>query len=105
MVEQMLLKNRRLEIIRVESLPPEPLQQMTGATAGDKSGGLTAYRHGMRVELRGNYLDILVYLKELEALPWKMFWGQLNLKVEKYPMSHVTLRIYTLSTRPGWLAL
>lgn len=105
MVEQMLLKNRRLEVIRVESLPPEPLQQMTGTAAADKSGSLTAYRHGMRVELRGNYLDVLLYLKELEALPWKMFWGQISMKVEKYPTSHVTLRIYTLSTRPGWIAL
>jgi len=105
MVEQMLLKNQRLEIVRVESLPPEPLQQMTGSASTDKTGNQTAYRHGMHVELRGNYLDILLYLRELEALPWKMFWGQLNLKVEKYPTSHVTLRIYTLSTRPGWIAL
>lgn len=103
MVEQILLKNRRLEIIRVESLPPEPLQKL--ATAAGGGSVLTAYRHGMHIELRGNYLDILLYLKDLEALPWKMFWGQLNLKVEQYPVSHVTLRVYTLSTQAGWLAI
>lgn len=96
MVEQILLKNRRLEVVRVQSLPPEPLQNL---------GGLTAYRQGMRIELKGNYLDILNYLRELEALPWKMFWGQLSLKVEKYPISHVSLQIYTLSTRQGWIAI
>src|SRR3989344_1791489 len=103
MVEQILLKNRRLEIVRVESLPPEPLQKLAAVAGG--GSGLTAYRHGMRIELRGNYLDILAYLKDLEALPWKMFWGQMNLKVEQYPTSHVILRVYTLSTQAGWLAI
>lgn len=103
MVEQILLKNRRLEVIRVESLPPEPLQKLAAAAGG--GSGLTAYRHGMHLELRGNYLDILAYLKDLEALPWKVFWGQLNLKVEQHPTSRVTLRIYTLSTQAGWIAI
>ena len=111
MVEQILLKNRRLEVIRIESLTPESLQQVgsglpqAGAATGGGADGLTAYRQGMGIELRGNYLDILSYLKELEALPWKVFWGQINLKVEQYPTSHVTLRIYTLSTQPGWIAI
>lgn len=104
MVEQVLLKNRRLEVVLLRSLPPEPLQQLaSAATSG--GAGLTAYRQGMHIELRGNYLDILAYLRELEALPWKMFWGQVSLKVEQYPTSHVTLRIYTLSTQPGWITL
>ncbi len=104
MVEQVLLKNRRLEVVHLKSLPPEPLQQLASAATGG-GGGLTAYRQGMHIELRGNYLDILAYLRELEALPWKMFWGQVSLKVEQYPVSHVTLRIYTLSTQPGWITL
>lgn len=104
MVEQVLLKNRRLEVVHLKSLPPEPLQKLASAATGG-GAGLTAYRQGMHIELRGNYLDILAYLRELEALPWKMFWGQVSLKVEQYPVSHVTLRIYTLSTQPGWITL
>ena len=112
MVEQILLKNRRLEVIRIENLTPESLRQVgsvalpqAGAATGGGADGLTAYRQGMGIELRGNYLDILSYLKELEALPWKVFWGQISLKVEQYPTSHITLRIYTLSTQPGWIAI
>lgn len=103
MVEQMLLKNRRLEVVHMKSLVPEPLQKL--ATAAGGGSVLTAYRHGMDIGLRGNYLDILAYLRDLEALPWKVFWGQLTLKVEQYPTSYVTLRIYTLSTQAGWLAI
>ena len=63
------------------------------------------YKHGMRVELRGGYMDILRYLKSLEALPWKVFWGQAVLKTEKYPDSRLDLLIYTLSTHEGWIGL
>jgi len=103
MVEQILLKNRSLEVVRIESLAPVPLRQADGAAI--PSTGLDAYRHGMRIEIRGNYLDVLRYLKELEALPWKMFWGHINLKVEQYPTSHVALEVYTLSTEQGWITL
>lgn len=108
-VEQMLLKNRRLELIRIESLKPEPLQELAaGAKPGTSAiadAGPAVYRHGMRIELRGNYLDVLAYLRELEALPWKVFWGQISLKVEQYPTAAVNLQIYTLSTQAGWMAL
>lgn len=107
-VEQMLLKNRRLEMVRIENLKPEPLQDLA---AGARSGaspadtGPTVYRHGMHIELRGNYLDVLAYLRELEALPWKVFWGHISLKVEQHPTASVNLQIYTLSTQAGWIAI
>lgn len=109
MVEQILVRNRRLEVVRVESLPAEPLrpagdESRQGAAKGPTKI-LTAYRHGMRIELRGEYLDVLMYLRELEELPWKMFWGQISLQTEQYPVSRVVLHIYTLSTREGVLAI
>lgn len=109
-IEQILLKNRRLELVRIESLAPMPLQPSNGAAgpgepAPAPAAGFHAYRHGMRLEIRGNYLDVLAYLKELEALPWKVFWGQISMKVGQYPTSHVTLEIYTLSTERGWISL
>lgn len=108
MVEQMLVRNRHLTLARIESLAAEPLQQPLAAVAGKTAatgGGLTVYRHGMRIELRGNYLDILTYLRELENLPWKLFWGQATLQVEQYPVSRLTLRVYTLSTQAGWIGI
>lgn len=102
LVEQMLLRNRALQVIRVENLPAEPLDT---PAAGSKAGAPAAsiYRHGMRIELRGRYVDIVNYLHELESLPWKMFWGKFTLVAEDYPNSRVTLVIYTLSLRPGWM--
>lgn len=102
LVEQMLLKNRGLEVVKVESLPSTPLVEGTTETAPE---GTMVYKHGMRIELKGNYLDILRYLKSLEGLEWKVFWGQVTLQTEKYPVSKVSLLIYTLSTHQGWIGL
>ena len=101
LVEQMLLKNRGLEVIKVESLPATPL--LEGGAGG--SEGSMVYKHGMRIELKGNYLDILRYLRSLEGLEWKVFWGQVTLQTEKHPVSKVSLLIYTLSTHQGWIGL
>ena len=100
MVEQMLLKNRGLQVIKVESLPAAPL--LEGAPA---ASGPMVYKHGMRIELKGSYLDILRYLKSLETMPWKVFWGQATLDAEKSPVSKLNLLIYTLSTHEAWIGL
>lgn len=108
LVEQILARNRRLEIIRIESLPAEPLQGVTAPVAGQKpgrGGALMAYRHGMRIELKGGYLDLLAYLREVENLPWKMFWGEVTLQVEQYPVSRLVLHVYTLSTQESWIGI
>lgn len=112
LVEQMLLKSRGIEVIKVESLPAAPLiAEPAGAKPVERTSsqavasGAMVYKHGMRLELKGNYLDILNYLRALEGLPWKVFWGQATLQTEKYPISSVSLLIYTLSTHEGWIAL
>lgn len=103
MVEQIVLRNRNITLARIESLPAEPLQ--LPVSGGSPVAGAMVYRHGMQIELRGGYLDILAYLRELENLPWKLFWGQVTLQTEQYPVSRLVLRVYTLSTREGWIGI
>lgn len=106
LVERVLLENSTLEIVRVESLASEPL---LGAgeggkpDAGGKSVGL--YKHGMRIEVKGRYADVAEYLRALEALPWKVFWGEVTLVVETYPISRVTVVFYTLSRQQAWIGM
>jgi len=102
LVEQMLLKNHGLQVMKVESIPATPLLNVIEKTI---SSGPMVYKHGMNIEIKGGYLDVLRYLKSLEALPWKVFWGKVSLKTEKHPDSHVSLLIYTLSTHEAWIGL
>lgn len=115
MVEQMLQRNRALTVVSVENLPPTPLLADGGETpptagaapapaaAPASAGGM--YKHGLRIQLSGQYPDILRYLGALEALPWKVFWGEVQLQTEKYPVSRVTLVIYTLSLDEAWIGV
>ncbi len=108
MVEAFLASKRGLEVVKVENLPPEPVGAdgtTANAAPGTPAPAALLYRHGLRIELRGSYLDMVRYLKGLEAQPWKVFWGQVSFQTEKYPVSKLTLVIYTLSTREGWIGI
>ena len=102
LVEQVLKKNRALELIRVENLPPAPLLDPKD---GIKTSQQTVYKHGLRIQFRGRYSDIVNYLRALESLPWKVFWGEISLQTETYPLSTVTLVVYTLSLQQGWIGV
>ncbi len=109
LVEQVLLKNRRLKIVRLENLPATPLASGTGGATGNKGKsspeeGLI-YKHGMRIQLDGRYVDIVNYLKSLEKLPWKVFWGEVTISSDDYPVTRLNLVIYTLSLRQGWIGV
>jgi MSHA biogenesis protein MshJ len=47
----------------------------------------------------------LAYLADLERLPWRMYWGNLDLKVGEYPQSTLVLKLYTLSLDKTWMSL
>lgn len=117
MVEQILQRDRALTVVSVENLPPVPLVENVPAAAGAPQPGTTPaaggkpaaangmYKHGLRIQLEGSYPDILRYLGELERLPWKVFWGEVELKTLKYPVSRVTLVLYTLSLDEAWIGV
>ncbi len=116
LVKQMLEHNRSLQLLSVESLPEKPVINNAQA-AGDAQGGTTTpagpttdgsavapaqpsailYRHALRIQLQGRYLDVLRYLQALERLPWHVYWGKVEYDTGKYPLARVTLVIYTLS--------
>jgi MSHA biogenesis protein MshJ len=63
------------------------------------------YKHGVELTLEGNYLDMLKYMDDVKSMPWQLFWGGANLKVDAYPKSTLTLTLFTLSLDKRWLYL
>lgn len=117
MVEQILATNRAVQVVRVENLPPlslldPPADPAKPPPAGASpapppapAGGIGLYRHGMSVQVKGNYLDIIRVLRSMEGLPWKVFWGEVSVKTGKYPQSHATVVIYTLNQNRAWIGI
>ncbi|MEW6352740.1 MAG: hypothetical protein AB1469_00355 [Pseudomonadota bacterium] len=97
-LQEVLTREPDLKLIRVKNLEAVPL------TPAGQSGA-AAYKHGLVLEFEGGYLSTYNYLKELEALPWQLFWDSLELKVEKFPKARVTITVHTLSLKEGWLGV
>ncbi|MBF0190805.1 MAG: hypothetical protein HQL99_06590 [Magnetococcales bacterium] len=86
----MLTPDSGLTLVSLEALPPQDL------LAGDDSGG-AVYQHNLMLRFSGAFPDVLKYLRDLERLPWKLFWDGVEFAVADFPKSYVTLRIHTLS--------
>ena len=74
-----------------------------GAAAAESRPSL--YRHGVELVLEGGYADLLSYLQAVEALPQRVLWGSVSLRVEQHPKSVLTLRVYTISRERHWLEI
>ncbi|MEO8343740.1 MAG: agglutinin biogenesis protein [Gallionella sp.] len=110
LLRQVLHKNDRLQLVELQTLPVSLLieKPQTGtATEEQKQPGAQKqiFKHGVRITVRGGYLDLLRYVTALEKMPAQMFWGEASLSVEKYPEAVFTLTVYTLSLDKTWLAV
>lgn len=88
---------RGLRIVGIRSQPPERLVE----SADDNLPVL--YRHGMVVELRGDYLALLDCVRALEALPWRLYWAGLEVQADGFEPSRFRLHVYTVSLREEWI--
>lgn len=105
-LEEMLKRRRQLSLTRLENLPSEPLLEPPPVDSqAEKVQQRNLYRHPLRIELTGSYLEALAYLQSLEQLPRKVYWQDLTLSVEEYPQAKITVTVYTLSLKEDWIGV
>ena len=120
LLDDILKRNGKLTLLSLKTLPASNLNSAVTVDAKDagKAGAIATrsatpgapgidavYKHGFEIVLQGGYLDMLNYMAELEALPWRIFWGKAKLSVEEYPKATLTLTLFTLSLDQKWLNL
>ena len=122
LLADVLKRHPGLQMIKAESLPPEPLLAQaeaagpsarvdgSGATQARATSAVSApgpqlYRHGLALELRGSYLEAYAYLRELETLPWGLRWDRVSFEVTEHPAGRLVLRLHTLSKGPEWIGV
>jgi MSHA biogenesis protein MshJ len=109
LLEEMLRRDRKLDLVGLHSMPPVALFDEKVADPNNVNASnaprLQVYRHGVELTVRGTYFDLLNYLGELERLPHRMFWHEVDISSDKYPMITMKLSIYTLSLDRSWVVV
>ena len=117
-LETVLHKTGGLTLVKLKSLGVQPLFVEEDQDAKGKKPSLqqdnkkltadnidNAYRHGVRIELKGDYLTILSYLKSLEELEWSFFWDNFEFQISEYPEANAAVEISTLSLQQEWIGV
>lgn len=95
-VEGVLGRARGVALVELKTLAVSTL-------SAKESRDRVIYRHGLELTVSGSYLDLLAYLRALEALPTQLYWGALSIDASKYPQVLMKLTVYTLSLDRAWL--
>lgn len=121
LLQSMLARNPRLQLVSMRTLPlstlvekraatpaspdaPAPQSAQAAQAAPDSASGEgNVFKHGVEVRIAGSYADLYDYLTRLEKLPAHMFWSRAKLEASNYPRVTLTVTIYTLSLDKAWL--
>ena len=117
-LEGLLARNPGLRLVSLKTLPPESI--LAALAAPDKAAkpaepgkpaeppparSFDIYRHGVELRLEGRYADLHAYLQQLEQHRKGLLWGSLEFSVVEYPVSALTVVVYTLSPDKAWMSL
>ncbi len=102
-LEELLTRQGGLRLVRLENQPPVALLDLSGAPV--KESGMNVFRHALQLEFEGSYLEALRYLRELEALPRRLLWEELEIEVQRHPRARVRLGLQTISLKEGWIGI
>ena len=102
LLERLMGRRKSLQMLGLRTVAPVPAIDGPSAASTPE---LNLYRHGIEIRLAGSYGDLLGYLADLESAPERLLWEGAELKVDVYPRSILTLRVYTLSLDKAWLVL
>ena len=103
MLYEIVKRTPDVELVSLRSLPATGLA--LSLTAGLSTGGLALYRHGIEITVSGSYLRMLTYVNQLERLPAKIMWGNMELQAAAYPVTTLKITLYTLSPEKTWLLI
>jgi MSHA biogenesis protein MshJ len=110
-LEELLRRQDGLTLVSAVNLPArsvlddESAAATTAADTAEPSDAPKLYRHSFVLTLRGNYLDCLRYLEDVERLPWHIYWSRLELETEEYPVNDIVIELATLSLDEEWIGV
>lgn len=106
-LRDMLSAENGLELTQLTSLGAQPLFPPTNKETEStvRSHRPEVFRHGLRIVFEGDYFKTLAYLRALEAMPWRLYWDNVEYLVTDYPRARVAITVHTLSLQEGWIGV
>lgn len=104
LLRDVLAPGRGLRVLALRVMPATALSQQAPASGQQpgtpKPPAGQFYRHSVELEMTGSYLDLLKHLEDVEALPWRLAWSNVELKTLVYPQVQMRATLYTVSPSP-----
>lgn len=95
LLEGLLAQNGHLRLRSMRTLPPEEVKFV--AVQGVAISQALLYRQSMEVSVEGSFIEVLTWLRSIEALPRKLLWDGLTLKTDELSRVTLMLTVHTFS--------
>lgn len=103
-LHELFTTNGKLKVTSLSTTPAEIVDLESTLENGTKSES-PVYRHSVTLGFEGDYLSTLAYIRDVEKLGWRIFWDSVRIDSSDYPVSRVSISVYTLSLEEGWIGV
>jgi MSHA biogenesis protein MshJ len=100
-----------IRLVSMKTMSPEPFLNQLSQESGSKSSAHldknlpNIFKHGLELTFSGNYMELMRYAEALQALSAQVLWDHAEFKARDYPLSELTVTVYTLSSDVAWLSI
>jgi MSHA biogenesis protein MshJ len=112
LLRSLLSEQRGLTLVSLANLPVESLslpsaskQAATPTPAAIAPDDRGPFLHPVEMVVEGDYGSVVVYLRAIEALPWRIHWQRVELTAGDYPVNRVRIVIGALSLSRYWMSV
>jgi MSHA biogenesis protein MshJ len=91
---------RTVEGLRITAVRSESPQRLVNSAEDNLP---VLYRHGLVIDLEGDYLGLLDCVRKLEDLPWRLYWLGMEVRADGVAPGEFRLHVYTVSLREEWI--
>jgi MSHA biogenesis protein MshJ len=91
---------RTVEGLRITAVRSESPQRLVNSAEDNLP---ILYRHGLVIDLEGDYLGLLDCVRKLEDLPWRLYWLGMEVRADGMAPGEFRLHVYTVSLREEWI--
>lgn len=111
LLQDLLVKMPKVQLVALENLPVKPiqLQAMTQGQTPEKTASALdqplLFKHTTQLVFRGDFNGLQQLLGQLQQLSWQLHWVKLQYKVLEYPQAELQLELETVSESANYVQI